>query len=157
MFERFAENARTAVVEAQEVSHSLGHDHVTTAHMLAGVARAEPELTAPVTAERLEAEIGSPGIDREALASIGIDYDEVERSVESSFGPGALASGRSCGHIPFAPESKKTLQIALRQAVHRKDSHIGPEHILLALLYDRDAAALIRRCGGDPAELKQRL
>ncbi|HEX8855439.1 MAG TPA: Clp protease N-terminal domain-containing protein [Thermoleophilaceae bacterium] len=157
MFTRFVQSARTAVVEAQAATRALGHDSVTPSHMLVGVARAEPELTSPLTAEQLQSAIRAPGIDRRALASIGIDYDAVEREVEASFGPGALASGRTCGQLAFAPESKKALELALREAQDREDEHIGPEHLLLALLDDHDVAEVIRRCGADPKEMKDRL
>jgi ATP-dependent Clp protease ATP-binding subunit ClpA len=157
MFTRFVQSARTAVTEAQEATRALGHDSVTPSHMLVGVARAEPELTSPLTAEQLQSAIRAPGIDRGALASIGIDYDAIEREVEASFGPGALASGRTCGQLAFAPESKKALELALHEAVERNGQHIGPEHLMLALLDDRDVTELIRRCGADPQELKARL
>src|SRR3954451_24036129 len=107
MFERFVKDAREAVAQARDAAKGHGHDHIGTGHMLIGVARGRPALTAPITAERLEAGLGDPGIDRDALASIGIDYEAVEKSVESSFGPGALASGRSGGQIPFSPESEE--------------------------------------------------
>jgi hypothetical protein len=50
------------------------------------------------------------------------------------------ATGRYCapgprpsGHIPFTPAAKKILELTLREAVARHDSHIGVEHIALAL------------------------
>ncbi len=42
------------------------------------------------------------------------------------------------GHIPFTPRAKKTLEITLREAVARHDSHIGVEHIVLALISRQD-------------------
>ena len=50
------------------------------------------------------------------------------------------ATGRYCapgprpsGHIPFTPASKKLLELTLREAAALHDSHIGVEHIVLAL------------------------
>jgi ATP-dependent Clp protease ATP-binding subunit ClpA len=50
------------------------------------------------------------------------------------------ATGRYCapgprpsGHIPFTPAAKKILELTLREAVALHDSHIGVEHIALAL------------------------
>jgi hypothetical protein len=49
--------------------------------------------------------------DADALRSVGIDLDEVRRTVEETFGPGALeraatADGRSwSGHVPFTAGS----------------------------------------------------
>ena len=38
------------------------------------------------------------------------------------------------GHIPFAKESKKTLELALREAIALGHNYIGTEHMLLAML-----------------------
>jgi ATP-dependent Clp protease ATP-binding subunit ClpC len=38
------------------------------------------------------------------------------------------------GHIPFAPSAKKTLDLALREALQLHHTYIGTEHILLALV-----------------------
>ena len=49
------------------------------------------------------------------------------------------ATGRYCapgprpGHIPFTPAAKKILELTLREAAAMKESHIGVEHIALAL------------------------
>jgi hypothetical protein len=50
------------------------------------------------------------------------------------------ATGRYCvpgpppsGHIPFTPASKKILELTAREALALHDSHIGVEHIALAL------------------------
>jgi hypothetical protein len=57
--------------------------------------------------------------------------------------PGARppeATGRYCapgprtsGHIPFTPASKKILELTLREGAVLQDSHVGAEHITLAL------------------------
>jgi len=50
------------------------------------------------------------------------------------------ATGRYCapgpaprGHVPFTPASKKILELTLREAAALDDTHIGVEHIALAL------------------------
>jgi len=75
-----------------------------------------------------------------SLAALGSGGDEVPRRVEQAFGPGALDRARRPrgrrwgGHIPFAKESKKTLELALREAVALGHNYIGTEHMLLAML-----------------------
>jgi ATP-dependent Clp protease ATP-binding subunit ClpA len=44
--------------------------------------------------------------------------------------PGNLPSG----HLPFTPAAKKSLEIALREAMARHDAHIGAEHVALSLI-----------------------
>ena len=107
MFERFTGTARHVVVQAQEDARRLGHSYIGCEHLLlAAAATAEPASTVlrdqGITPERIEAEIlrtagpgqlASPpggGLDREALAFIGIDLDVVRARVEATFGPDAL-------------------------------------------------------------------
>jgi hypothetical protein len=107
MFERFTDTARHIVVQAQEEARRLGHGYIGCEHLLlAAAATGEPAGAIlrdhAVTPERVEAEMlralgrgasADPlaGLDREALASIGIDLDVVRARIEARFGPDALA------------------------------------------------------------------
>jgi len=107
MFERFTGTARHVVVQAQEDARRLGHNYIGCEHLLlAAAAAAEPASTVlrdqGVTPERIEAAIlrtvgrgqaADPlgGIDRQALAFIGIDLDVVRARIEAAFGPDALS------------------------------------------------------------------
>jgi ATP-dependent Clp protease ATP-binding subunit ClpA len=106
MFERFTDAARQVVVQAQEDARRLGHHYIGCEHlMLAAAATDEPASTVlrdhGVTPGRIEAEIlriigrgqtAGPGggLDREALASLGIDLDVVRARIDAVFGPDAL-------------------------------------------------------------------
>ncbi|GAB2917634.1 Clp protease N-terminal domain-containing protein [Micromonospora polyrhachis] len=97
--------------------------------------------------------------DAAALRTIGIDLDAVLARIEESLGPEALAvpppatprrerlwpwqrasqggeSKVSKLGPGFTPRAKKTLELALREALHLRHRHIGTEHILLGLLRD---------------------
>jgi ATP-dependent Clp protease ATP-binding subunit ClpC len=45
------------------------------------------------------------------------------------------------GHIPFTPRAKKTLELALREALQLHHNYIGTEHILLGLIREGDGVA----------------
>jgi hypothetical protein len=106
MFERFTDTARHVVVQAQADARRLGHNYIGCEHLLlAAVAAGEPAGAVlrdqGVTPERVEAEIlraigrgpaADPlgGLDRQALAFIGIDLDVVRARIEAAFGPDAL-------------------------------------------------------------------
>jgi len=106
MFERFTDTARHVVVQAQKDARRLGHNYIGCEHLLlAAAAAAEPASAVlrdqGVTPERVEAEIlravgrgqtADPlgGLDRQALAFIGIDLDVVRARIEAAFGPDAL-------------------------------------------------------------------
>jgi hypothetical protein len=107
MFERFTDNARHVVVQAQADARRLGHGYIGCEHLLlAAASTGEPAGVVlrdqGITPQQVEAEIlrtigpgqtADPlvGLDREALAAIGIDLDVVRARIEATFGPGALA------------------------------------------------------------------
>ncbi|HUP86280.1 MAG TPA: Clp protease N-terminal domain-containing protein [Acidimicrobiales bacterium] len=157
MFERFTDRARHALVIAQEEARGLGHNFLGTEHLLlgmlveaqgvAGRVLLEEGLTADGVREAIAMTIGrstSPVVDEAtALATIGIDLDQVTAAVEEAFGEGALDRERSLGRRrsrrlqggpPFVPRAKKSLELALREAIALGHSYIGTEHLLLGVL-----------------------
>ncbi|HEY5990933.1 MAG TPA: Clp protease N-terminal domain-containing protein, partial [Streptosporangiaceae bacterium] len=106
MFERFSDDARAVVVQAQEHARGLGHRYIGCEHLLLAVASTGEPASAVlreqgVTPEAVKAEIvrfvgRGPSAelfnaaDQNALASIGIDLDAVRARIEEVFGPGAF-------------------------------------------------------------------
>src|SRR5580700_10715149 len=77
----------------------------------------------------------------------------VREEIAELIGPGKQA--QRSGHIPFTPRAKKTLELALREAVQLKHNYIGTEHILLGLMREGDGvAAQVMRKHADPMELR---
>jgi ATP-dependent Clp protease ATP-binding subunit ClpA len=152
MFERFTKDAREVVVRSQEEARELGHDHIGTEHvLLAMLGQGTSEAAASLAAfglglddmrQRVAAGAGEQQdpLDPEALASLGIDLEEVRRATEATFGPGALDGagatrrGRVRGHIPFTRSAKKTLELALRESLRLKNNEIRSGHLLLGLI-----------------------
>lgn len=150
MFERFAREARDAVVQAQDVTKRLGADRCGTEHVLVAMleipgsvaarAAAGLGLSADAVGAAVRA-LPADRLDADALAGLGIDLDAVRARAEETFGPGALdgvrpATGRSArtrGHVPFDAPAKKLLEIALREAVRLKQNRIDTGHLLLAV------------------------
>jgi ATP-dependent Clp protease ATP-binding subunit ClpA len=162
MFERFSKEARMAIVLAQEDARELRSSTIEMEHVLLGVlSQGGPELSALLTASGITHEgvlsslartgKGQPlgAEDAEALRSIGIDLDAVRESLEANFGEDALdkaapererrgpfgrGRGGNFGHIPFARDAKKVLELSLREALARKDKTIESGHLLLGIL-----------------------
>ena len=160
MFERFTQPARAVVVLAQEHASMLGAEEVGSVHMLIGVCETEgagARLLAAhgITGDEIRDAARTAGAasrlpDAEGLAGLGIDLDEIRRRVEETFGPGALegtraaggrAHRRAWGHLRFTADAKKTLGLAVREAVRRGDGFIGAEHILLGFLHPQSGTA----------------
>lgn len=127
MFERFTRSARQVVVLAQKEAAALRHNYIGTEHLLLGLL-AEGE-----------------GIAAQALAGAGLSLADAREEVTKTIGLGKVAAK---GHIPFTPRAKKTLELALREAVPY--GYIGPEHLLLGILREGDGVAaqiMAARCG----------
>ncbi|MEJ2864663.1 Clp protease N-terminal domain-containing protein [Actinomycetospora flava] len=158
MFERFTDPARRVVVLAQEDARERAAGRIGSEHLLLALCRASDTRGAALLAARgvtratVEDDLGAPGVDlpdKDALASVGIDLDEVRERVEDAFGPGALESTRAggarrrrWGHIPFDRGAKKVLELALREAIRRGDRSIGSEHVLLGMLHTETGRAM---------------
>jgi hypothetical protein len=224
MFERFDDGARTVVTHAAEHARRLGHryvggEHILLAVVFAGQPASEVMRAQGVTPDLVEEEIvrraglgaGAglfAGLDRDALATIGIDLDAVRARIEASFGPQALTSAAQVahqdraghlgprpprivrdwrrrrrarralahapasrppvtgryrapgpppgGHLPFTPASKKILELTLREAAALDDTHIGVEHIALALTAVASGLVppIVAAAGTQPAALR---
>jgi ATP-dependent Clp protease ATP-binding subunit ClpA len=186
MFERFTQEARTVVVGAQQEARSLGHGWIGTEHLLLSVLADASSDTATALGrlgldhetvrERLVSELGSGVGDDEALRDLGIDLAEVRRRVEERFGPGALAdrpdgrrgwwpAGRRkrrqrcdgpTGHIPFDPQAKKALELALREALAAHDRDIRSTHLVLGLMRQPGMATrLVTALGVEPGDVRK--
>ena len=181
MFERFTEQARQGVTNAQEEARSVDATQILPAHLLVGIVVAAEKSAPPLaallggyglTAEQLRSELqehGEEHDDAAALGSVGIDLDEVRRAVDAQFGEGTLDAAGSpntprrrrfggSGHIPFKAGAKAVLTDSLRESSSRRDGYIGVEHLLLGMLRGADPAALaLVRKHVDPEELRSRI
>lgn len=191
MFERFTPDGRDVVVRAQELARRLRHDWIGCEHFLLSLVASPTPVgvlfrrggAAPERVEEAITELIGPGTgggdERAALATLGIDLDQVRHAVEATFGPGALDSAgvtprrrrrlqlkrrhRSCTRRPGRPQftsrAKRCLELSLREALRLKHHYVGVEHIALALLARDDTAAwrVLFDLGVSPADLRRRI
>jgi hypothetical protein len=186
MLERFTGDARGVLAGAREGALRLGHDWIGCEHLLLALAATGGEVgtvlrSQGITPERVRLEavrLAGAGrgaslfdvLDRDALASIGIDLDAVRGKVEAAFGPGAFTAParRPCGRrwvrrrvrrarqarwaaagegtgrgprrVPFTPRAKRCLMHAVREARAEHAGPIGVEHLGLAIVSMTDGA-----------------
>jgi len=154
--EPFLPEAVSVFATALEHAHRLGHRYLGTEHLLLAVASGSHPAGAilrdhGVTPERVEQEIRAGlfgGLDRDALAAIGIDLDTVRARAEESFEPEALArAGQAARRKPrpaiLTPRRPQLLAFLIRRW-HRRRAAAG-EPIPL-----RAATGLWRRGQGAP-------
>jgi ATP-dependent Clp protease ATP-binding subunit ClpA len=144
MFEQFTKSARTAVIEARTVAQSCGASHIDSGHLAVALLRSDPEVRSAVgqidadpdrLADAVTEELGND-LDAEALASVGINLEDVRRRTDAMFGEGALL-GRpdpSKSNLPFGKDAKKSLELALREARRFGGRRIDGGHLLLGIL-----------------------
>jgi hypothetical protein len=137
MFERFTDKARQAVVLAQEETRRLGHPEVRTEHLLLGLLAVDGDSAAT-----------------RALIGLGIPLDDLRREVTARIGRG---EGTPSGHLPFARQNKKVLELSLREALALGHNYIGTEHILLGLVREGEsgAAQVLTGRGADLEAVRQ--
>jgi ATP-dependent Clp protease ATP-binding subunit ClpA len=176
MFERFTKDAREAVALAQEEAVALRHGWIGTEHILLGVLGAEGDGARLLAGFGVEAAgvrddvlrivgRGEEDIDRDALATLGIDLEAVRERVERAFGPGALSRRGRCrrggiGHgVPFTPRAKKALELSAREAVGLAERDLRGEHLVLGLLREGDgvAARILTERGVTHAAARERV
>src|SRR6185312_12224770 len=120
MFERFTNRARHAVVLSQEEARRMQHNYIGTEHVLLGL-------------------LGEPaGLACRALTGLVMSLETARNEVTGIVGTGSAAPS---GHIPFTPRAKKTLELALREALQLHHNYIGTEHILLGLMREGEGVA----------------
>ena len=147
MFERFTDKARNTVILAQEEARALRHDHIGTEHLLLGLLRE------------------TDGAGASALTSLGIGLAAARDRVAAAAAAAAQAQGGSAprqvalAHIPFTPQAKRTLELALREALQLGHDYIGTGHILLGLVRDPACrgASILFALGADQAAVRERV
>jgi ATP-dependent Clp protease ATP-binding subunit ClpA len=117
MFERFTDKARHVVVLAQEEARRLQHNYIGTEHILLGLLAEHRGFAFP------------------ALERFGMSLEGTREEVKAIIGTG---NATVSGHIPFTPRAKKTLELALREALQLHHNYIGTEHILLGVMREGD-------------------
>lgn len=106
---------------AEQEARRLNHGYVGTEHILLALVRQEDAVSAKV------------------LANLGADLDTLRTEVNKFVQPGARATRAS--PLPRMPRAERAMQYAKEEARALGHDYIGTEHILLALLRDKDSVA----------------
>ncbi|MEA3407836.1 MAG: ATP-dependent Clp protease ATP-binding subunit [Chloroflexota bacterium] len=123
-FDRFTRRARQALSMAQQEARNMNHGYIGTEHLLLGLLREEE------------------GIASRVLMDMGLSVGRARRVVQSIVGSGEQHSAS----LQLANQTKEVIQLAIEEAKKLNHNYIGTEHLLLALLRNRDsvAAAVLR-------------
>ncbi|HIT01173.1 MAG TPA: ATP-dependent Clp protease ATP-binding subunit [Candidatus Faecaligallichristensenella faecipullorum] len=135
-FSRFTERAQRALLAAQKEAAQLGRAYVGTEHLLLGILN-DPGAAAPVLS--------------------GITLNQAREELIQLVGKGAeLATPKS---MSYTPRTKKVLELSAREARDLGNNYVGTEHLLLALMREREgvAAHLLLKMGVDLNKAREEL
>ncbi len=129
MWQRFTERARKVILLGQEEAQRMGSSRVDTEHLLLGLVREQEGVAAQV------------------LDKLNVSVSKVRHEIENEVMP---APPEPLSAEPkLTPRAKRVLELAADEARRMKHNYIGTEHLLLALLREKDgvAARVLRKFG----------
>ena len=137
-FDGFTEKANQVLNCALEKAQELGHDYVGSEHMLLGML-----LIGENTASEVLEKLGASASQLETLIREKVPAGEPTRLDSSD----------------LTPRSKRILQTARAKASSHHQPYVGTEHILLAILEERDSYGLrfLVQMGATPSAIRQSL
>lgn len=136
MFERFTDEARRVVVLSQQESQLLHHTYIGTEHVLLALVADPDNPTGRV------------------LTGARLTHRRIRHELVEIVGHGSQPVG---GHIPFTPQAKHVIELAVREALELRHELVEPGHLLLGVLGEERglAARILVTLGGDLGELRQ--
>jgi ATP-dependent Clp protease ATP-binding subunit ClpC len=117
----FTDGVKRVMQYAREESARLGHNYIGTEHLLLGIIKEGKGKAVTV------------------LTNLGLNLETVKQSVEDYV---ATSGGTmTIGEVPFTPRAKQILEVAANEAKDMKTQFVDVEHLLLALLKDKEGVA----------------
>ncbi|MCS6860089.1 MAG: ATP-dependent Clp protease ATP-binding subunit [Abditibacteriales bacterium] len=129
MWQRFTERARKVILLGQEEAQRMGSSRVDTEHLLLGLVREHEGVAAQV------------------LDKLNVSINKVRHEIEHEVIPAPTEPPSA--EPKLTPRAKRVLELAADEARRMKHNYIGTEHLLLALLREKDgvAARVLRKFG----------
>ena len=117
----FTDGVKRVMQLAREESARLGHNYIGTEHLLLGIIKDAKGKAVTV------------------LTNLGLSLETVKQSIEDYV---ATSGGTmTIGEVPFTPRAKQILEVAASEAKEMKTQFVDVEHLLLALLKDKEGVA----------------
>ncbi|MBQ3575714.1 MAG: ATP-dependent Clp protease ATP-binding subunit [Clostridia bacterium] len=117
-FAKFTERGQRARISAQKEAAQLGRTYVGTEHLLLGV------LSDPGAAANVLRGVTLDGARNEIVAILGKGTESIEGK-----------------QMVYTPRTKKVIEQSVREARDLKQNYVSVEHILLALMREREGVA----------------
>lgn len=134
-FDRFTENAKRSLEHASMIAAALGSVYVGTEHLLLGVLKTQGSIGSKI------------------LSQSGVTLDKLELTLT----PNGVVSTHTLQSL--SQTAKKTIALALRIAQEYGQPYAGTEHLLYAILTQKNARAnvLLREIAVNPNNVREEL
>lgn len=138
---KFSQSARNVLSYSREEALRLGNNYIGLEHLLLGIIRQEKS-----TAVRI-------------LTYLGVELSKVKDRVEHAIEQPTRSEYTKVEQIPLIKQAEKALKITFLEAKQFKSELIGTEHLLLAVLKDKDnlATQMIEKFGVNYTDVKEEL
>ena len=135
-FDRFTQNAKKSLENAGLLAINMGSNYIGTEHLLLGMLKAQGSIGARL------------------LSELGVRIDNVP-----VYGNHNIQTSTPSGVIELSETAKQTITSALRFAQQYGQPYAGTEHLLFAILSQKNSRALsiLRDMNVDPAEIRTEL
>ncbi len=135
MNNKFTQKAQNALNAALKAARELGHTYIGSEHLLLGLIAEQDSI-----ASRL-------------LEGLGVTAEQLKEKITDITGIGAPSAVTAAD---MTPRAKRILEIASEEAHKNNQSYIGTEYLLMAVLKERDCAAVraLEACGISVSDLK---
>ncbi len=114
----FSERTRRTLACAREEALELHYEYVGTEHILLALLRDGESVAAAV------------------LRARSVDAEQTRQAVLGTLKKGRSTSGGA--DLPYTSRGKKTLELAMSQAREWRHDYVGPEHLLIGLLREKN-------------------
>ncbi|MGE5495016.1 MAG: ATP-dependent Clp protease ATP-binding subunit [Burkholderiales bacterium] len=134
-FAKFTEGAKNALKLAEEKARELGHNYIGTEHLLLGLICEKQGAAANL------------------LSMSGISEEAVTENLLSLIGKGDYEFTQGFG---YTPRSKQILELSVAFSKQLRQSYVGTEHILMALIKEKESVAfrILSDLGTDFGEIE---
>ena len=137
-FNSFTQKANDVLNLAIKAAENFGHAYIGSEHILIGVLKENTSYGAELLTEK------------------GVTLDKIEELIKENTGVG---NPTALSPNDFTPTAKRVLEVSFQLARSMRNSFVGTEHLLLALLRESDSGAvkLLNACGVEAESFTEEL
>ena len=122
-FDKFTLKAQEVIQNSQEIASQKGHQQIEPEHLLYALLEQRGGIISPL------------------LGKIGVKEDAILHDLSEALDQLAKVSGAGYAGAYISPRLKGALDQSLKEAAQMRDEYVSVEHMLLAILEDREGSA----------------